>query len=177
MKTVTSFLMVLVASVFSLSHAQDAPSHVSKSISNLDVTGGKIVFFDFDSGAAVDSSSGWEIQLNGSQIQVNGSLAIVEKKFESVFAAPSTDSFITDDSGITSFPSGSDAGWFMYDSSTHTVEAVPQRTFVIKNSDGNYSKLQIFSYYKDAESADTPGAEPRYYSFRYKMNTVGSTKL
>ncbi|NND72085.1 MAG: hypothetical protein HKN43_10945 [Rhodothermales bacterium] len=172
----TSFSLLLFLFVLPPASAQES-DFIENLISNLDATGSRDVFFDLDTGVEVDSSSAdWDLWFNGSRIKVNGQLAMVDKKYSSVYAAPDT-GYLDDEMGITAFPSGSDAGWFMYDPNTHTVEAVPQRTFVIKNRDGNHAKVEFISYYKDATPADTPGADPRYYTFRYKMNSSGSSKL
>ena len=144
-------------------------------IENLDATGSKNVFFSLSEGTVVDSTEAWDLWYNGSRIQVQGELAVLDRKFDSVYEAPDSD-FMADSSGIVSFPGGED-GWFNYDPMTHIVEPIPQRVFVIKTTAGNYAKMEITSYYKDGAMGDDPGAEPRYYSFRYVLGSDGSRKL
>ncbi len=172
-----NYILLVTLLLLSFGIPAQAQNDVIKeeTISNLDVTGNKNVFFSFAEGAEVDSTAAWDLWFNGSRIQVRGDVLMLDRKFDSVYEAPDSE-FLSDDSGFTAFPSGAD-GWFNYDPTTHIVEPVPQRVFIIKTADSNYAKLQITGYYKDGAMGDDPGAEPRYYSFRYVYRTDGARKL
>lgn len=148
---------------------------LARTIENLDATGNAPVFFNLAKGTVVDSTEAWDISFNRSNISVFGQVTVADRKFDSVYEAP-TSALASDIVGVAGFPSGAE-GWFNYDPMTHIVEPVPQRVFIVKTASDMYAKIQILGYYKDGAMGDDPGAEPRFYTFRYVLNTSGSSEL
>ncbi len=70
------------------------------------------------------------------------------------------------------------AGWFFYSLSTHIMQAIPDRTYVIRLNDGTYAKLQLVNAYKGNPPAVTDLYWPApYYTFRYFIQEDGTRNL
>lgn len=68
--------------------------------------------------------------------------------------------------------------WSSYDGNKFIVSPIPGRFIVLKTTNGNYAKIEILSYYKNAPT--TPNAlidVDRYYTFRYSYQANGTTKF
>lgn len=133
-------------------------------------------FFSFKKGKIVPNSdslsTGWDIGFKGTSIIINGGpsrkgqggLALYEGKFDEVKTAPSSLTFITDSGDAPALPTGSGNGWYSYNPATHEITPIPGRILIVRRADGNYTKLEIQSYYKNQDAS----AETRYYTFRYQ---------
>ena len=54
---------------------------------------------------------------------------------------------------------------------SNIVSPIPGKVLVFRTRNGNYAKVQIISYYKDAPSnPDASSDESRYYTFNYVYN-------
>lgn len=74
--------------------------------------------------------------------------------------------------------SGDSPGWFYYSLTTHIMQAIPNRTYVIRLQDGKYAKLQLINAYKGNPPAVTDLNWPApYYTFRYYIQEDGTKNL
>lgn len=149
---------------------------------NPPVISGEFTKFSFKEGSKVTGDN-WDIAFRGTSIIVNGgaaigltdepartgnaSLILENGTFASVLTAPADADFKQDASGTYALPTGSNNGWYTYNSTTHSIEPIAGKVLVVKTIDGNYAKVEILSYYKD----NTPSqANSRYYTFNYVYN-------
>lgn len=73
---------------------------------------------------------------------------------------------------------GNTTGWFNYNTSTHLVQPVKNRTFILKLPDGKYAKLELQNVYKGNPPAVTDLYWPApYFTFRYFIQEDGSRNL
>ena len=69
---------------------------------------------------------------------------------------------------------GSNNGWYNYNSATNVVSPIAGKVLVIKTHDGKYAKMEILNYYQDAPANPT-GVEPsRYYKFNFVYQPNGT---
>lgn len=109
----------------------------------------------------------------------NTSVVLLKQSYESVTEAPSDEDF--NRSEITKIGwafSGSSDGWFRYSLSTHIMQALPNRTYVMRLPDGRYAKLQLINAYKGNPPAVSNMNWPApFYTFRYFVQQDGSKNL
>jgi hypothetical protein len=128
----------------------------------------------------------WDIGFNGTTLIVNGGAIRTGKGgaylhtglFEELKEVPATATFKTDNAPADlAIPIGSGNGWYNYNPQSNTITPIPGRVIVLKTGEGNYAKLEILSYYKDAPAIPTAADAARYYTFRYVLQPNGSTKF
>ncbi|MEC3906168.1 HmuY family protein [Tamlana sp. 2201CG12-4] len=140
---------------------------------------GEFTKFDFASGQTTTSDTDWDIAFRGTSIIVNGgeSLGTTDEPSRNGDAAAyilnSTfdeaknvivENFVQDSSSGYAIPTGSGNGWYNYAGPpTHLIAPIAGKILVFKTRDNKYAKIEILSYYKDA---DTSG-DSRYYTFNY----------
>ncbi|MEW7280066.1 HmuY family protein [Aquimarina sp. 2201CG1-2-11] len=157
--------------------------------------GGDFTKFDFETGEITTSDTDWDIAFRGTTIAVNGgattgtadeparngevSVAIAEGIFSNITTADGL-SFSQDTDQGFAIPTGSDNGWYNYSGApNHLITPIPGKILVFKTSNGNYAKVEILSYYKDAPAnPNVMTNEGRYYTFKYVYNpNVGVTSF
>ena len=143
--------------------------------------------FDFETGEITNSDTEWDIAFRGATIAINGGtetgtidepsrtsdagITIINSTFEEVSEIPSDVSFKQDGQDGFAIANGSGNGWYNYDFTTNILSPIPGKLLLIKTTDGNYAKLEILSYYKNAPTEIDPFQdESRYYTFRYMYN-------
>lgn len=62
------------------------------------------------------------------------------------------------------------------DSVAHVAYALP-RSLIIKTAKGNYAKIQIYSFYKDAPETPTRSNKPGFITMKYAIQKDGSQNL
>lgn len=157
---------------------------------NPPVISGDFTKFSFAKGEAVTGDN-WDIAFRGTAIIVNGgttigltdepsrtgagALTLETGTFASITTAPSNDVFKQDAQGAYALPTGSNNGWYTYNTQTHSINPIAGKVLVVKTHNGHYAKMEILSYYKDGTpSRDTS----RYYTFNYVYNpNVGDKNL
>tara|TARA_R110002049_G_scaffold181169_1_gene348222 strand:- start:9776 stop:10390 length:615 start_codon:yes stop_codon:yes gene_type:complete len=193
MKTIKFFtLLTLFITFISCDKEDDTPSLVaveSKAITNLkaeqtsDYTtnpptiSGDYIKFSFETGAATTTDN-WDIAFRGSTILVNGGEATAEDQPErtgnaAVYITSGTlasveevtTALLKTDSSVDglAITTGSGNGWYNYDQSTHIITPIAGKVLVVKTNNGKYAKLEILSYYKDADTS----SDSQYYTFNY----------
>ena len=146
------------------------------------------------------ASTAWDIGFRGTTIIFNGGASgpgeaaaqLLAQPFADVVEAPEG-GYIADGEN-TSCPevstpfgpvpgspyaicSGSDNGWYTYNSESMLLLPVPGRTIVLKTANGHYAKLRILSYYQDNPDPPDASAPSRYYTFEYVLQSDGSRDL
>ena len=138
-------------------------------------------YFSLEQNAIVSETDDLDLAFKGTTIRTNSSknvkAAIVSGIFEEINQVPTSATFATDSESTFAIPTGSGNGWYNYNSATFTVTPIPGRVILVKTTGGNYSKIEILSYYKGNPPADQidPRATPSgHYTFRYVLQTDGS---
>jgi hypothetical protein len=148
--------------------------------------GGNFTKFDFSSGTVTNSETDWDIAFRGTTIAINGGEAtgtndeperngnagaiIIDGTFDSVTTAADLN-FSQDSTTGFAISTGSDNGWYNYNFMTNIVAPIPGKILVFRTAEGNYAKVEILSYYKDAPTDPDPlEDETRYYTFNYVYN-------
>ncbi|GAB2476795.1 MAG: hypothetical protein EP311_11860 [Cytophagales bacterium] len=138
-------------------------------------------YFSLETNSLVSESEDWDLAFKGTTIRVNASknvrAAVVTGIFEEITSVPASAVFATDTQSTFAIPTGSGSGWYNYNPATFTVTPIPGRVILVQTAAGNYSKIEILSYYKgnppvaEINPMTTPSA---HYTFRYVLQTNGS---
>ncbi|MFD1769978.1 HmuY family protein [Sphingobacterium suaedae] len=103
----------------------------------------------------------------------------INQPYDLVTEAPSDEQF--DQSEVTKIgwaSSESSPGWFRYSLNTHIMQAIPNRTYIIRLPDGRHAKLQLINAYKGNPETVTNLKWPApYFTFRYFVQQDGSKNL
>lgn len=129
-----------------------------------------------------------EIYLNNAQQEKNpgfqgpvnnSAIVMVNRPYHQVDVAPSDNVFDQSAVSVIGWASGeSSQGWFKYSMDNHIMQALPNRTYVLRLPNGKYAKLQVINAYKGNPPAITNLNWPApYYTFRYFVQEDGSTEL
>lgn len=149
---------------------------------------GAFTKFSFSENAVVTNDS-WDIALRGTTILVNGGtqigitdeptrtgmggIAIVNGIFNEVTAIPSV--FAQDATASYAIPTGSNNGWYSYNSSTNAITPIAGKVFVVKTHNGKYAKFEILSYYQNAPAVIDATAVPRYFKLKFVYQPNSNT--
>ena len=108
-------------------------------------------------------------------------VVLIKKPYDQVDSAPEDIEF--ENSKINAFGIIMDAessGWYDYNIQRHLVQAMPDRTYVIRLSNGKYVKLQMISVYQGIHNftpiTDLYWPAP-YFTFRYFIQEDGTKNL
>lgn len=151
--------------------------------------GGAFTKFSFSQNAAVTNDA-WDIAFRGTTIIVNGgstigitdeparagnaAVSIAYGTFSSITTVPAAATFKQDGTNSYAIPTGSEAGWYKYDSASNLITPIPGKIFVIRTHDGKYVKMEILSYYKDAPANPNSSMPTRYFTFKYVYQPNGT---
>jgi hypothetical protein len=148
-----------------------------------DPIGGAFTKFDFSSGEITTSETDWDIAFRTTTIIVNGGVAmnpsdepdrtgnaaayIIDGTFDGITQID-VNAFVQDSETLLAIPPGSGNGWYNYSGPpTHVITPIPGKVLVFKTADGNYAKIEIYSYYQDAPPNPDYTMPARYYTFKY----------
>ena len=140
---------------------------------------GEFTKFDFTTGQTTTSETEWDIAFRGLSIIVNGgvskgtqdepqrtkeaagyitsgTLANITEVDTSLLKADTVEGYVLGD-------------WYTYAGEpTRLINPTPGKILVVKTRNGNYAKLEILSYYKDAPTdPNALTSETPYYTFNY----------
>lgn len=109
----------------------------------------------------------------------NTAVVMVEQAYDFVNETVSEEAFNNSEVNKIGWAGSSESpGWFYYSMSTHIMQAIPNRTYIIRLQDGKYAKLQLVNAYKGNPPAVTDLHWPApYYTFRYFIQEDGTTNL
>ncbi|MET2986619.1 HmuY family protein [Aureibaculum conchae] len=186
------FLTVLALFIGFTSCDDDNPKPLlevkSESVTNLhapqlggrgEPVSGAFIKFDFATGTTTTSETEWDIAFRGTSIIVNGGASMgtqdepARTKEVGAYIANGTMASLKE-VNTAELKQDSDSGyvlsdWYTYAGEpTHLINPTPGKILVVKTRTGNYAKLEILSYYKDAPAE--PNAfedETPYYTFDY----------
>lgn len=130
------------------------------------------------------ATSKWDIGFYATTIITNGGssggggagVQLYTGLFDNLIEAPEA-GYKQDSKSGFAIATGSENGWYNYNSTTHVISSIPGRVIVVKGADGTYSKVEILSYYKDAPASPTSDNISRYYTFRYVNQSDGTRKF
>ncbi len=149
--------------------------------------GGPFTKFDFETGKETTSETDWDVAFRGTTIIVNGGVvsgtadeptrngdvgvAIATGVFNSITTAEGLN-FSQDADGALAITTGSGNGWYNYSGPpSHLITPIPGKVLVFKTRNGNYAKIEILSYYKDAPANPNVMTDAsRYFTFKYVYN-------
>ncbi len=144
------------------------------------------VYFDFSTGATTSEDSDWDIAFKGTEIIVNGGVngtkgvkgAVLVDAFADVTEVPASAVLVADTEIAHAIPTGSGNGWYNYNPANHVISPIPGRVLVFKTAEGNYAKMEVLNYYKNAPSNPNPMEdESAFYTFNFAYQSNGSTKF
>ena len=146
-------------------------------VEEVDASGGRVYYSLRTNQIVPDSladTNAWDIAFQGTAITVNAQAQMVDVAFDSLAVAPEEGYRADDAEAGPAIPSGNGEGWYLYDTTTHIVSVMPERTIVLMTPEGTYAKVEILSYYE----GQMPGiGSPRYYTFRYVHQPDGSRQF
>ena len=103
---------------------------------------------------------------------------MVGQPYHNVTEAPADAAFTASSIKVIGQETGTGTGWFTYSSSTHLVQPVKSRTYILKLNSGKYAKLEIINVYKGNPPVVTDLYWPApYFTFRYFVQADGSRNL
>jgi hypothetical protein len=109
---------------------------------------------------------------------IQGALYLVSQPFDSVKVVPASSTVNVNGSvGMDGYPSASWPGWYQYNVTTHILTTIQGKTLVIRLASGKYAKLEMISLYKGSPASPSLTTPVPYLSFRYWVQTDGSTNL
>ena len=173
MKTITLVAIALLGFT-SCSNDDDATPLLaveSETVSNLyapqtgcqgQPIGGEFTKFDFSTATTTTSDTDWDIAFRGTTIIVNGGESqgttdepsrtgnaaayIASNTFADVTSVDEN-VFVQDSQSALAIPTGSDNGWYNYNSATFTITPLAGKILVFRTADNKYAKIEILSYY------------------------------
>jgi hypothetical protein len=141
-------------------------------------------FFSLEQNQLVSESDDWDLAFKGTTIRGNSekevSTAIVTGIFDQIDEVPASATFAQDTESEFAIPTGSGNGWYNYNPAANTITPIPGRVLLVKTSAGNYTKIEILSYYKGnppAASIDPFTTPSAHYTFRYILQPDGTQKF
>lgn len=148
---------------------------------------GEFVKFNFSTGSTTTSNTDWDIAFRGTTILVNGGTVtgingepartgnaaayIANGTFNDITSV-NTSELKQDAQGALAIPIGTGHGWYLYNINTHTIAPIAGKVLVFRTHNGKYAKMEISSYYKDADNSDFNNGQ--YYSFKYVYQDNGT---
>jgi len=141
-------------------------------------------YFSLEQNQIVSESDDWDLAFKGTTVRVNSgkgaSAAIVTGIFDQIIEIPASATFAQDTESEFAIPTGGGNGWYNYNSATNTITPIPGRVVLVKTSAGNYTKIEILSYYKGnppVASIDPFTTPSAHYTFRYILQPDGTQKF
>ena len=194
MKTITLVAIALLGFT-SCSNDDDATPLLaveSETVSNLyapqtggqgQPIGGEFTKFYFSTATTTTSDTDWDIAFRGTTIIVNGGESqgttdepsrtgnaaayIASNTFADVTSVDEN-VFVQDSQSALAIPTGSDNGWYNYNSATFTITPLAGKILVFRTADNKYAKIEILSYYENAPVTPDPFTDAsRYFTFNY----------
>ncbi|MGV9003925.1 HmuY family protein [Flavobacterium sp.] len=151
--------------------------------------GGPFTKFSFSQNQIVTNDS-WDIAFRGTTIIVNGGTTIgipdeptrtgnaaistVTNTLSGVTTIPDPTTFLQDATNTYAIASGTNTGWYNYNSTTHIITPIPGKIYVVKTHDGKYAKMEIISYYQDAPANPDQTTPTRYFTFKHVYQPNGT---
>ena len=140
---------------------------------------GPFVKFNFKTGKTTTSDTDWDIAFRATTIILNGGESsgttdeptrtgqaaayIASGTLEDITSVDAS-LFVQDSASALAITTGSGNGWYNYTGPPdHLIKPIPGKILVFRTADGKYAKVEILSYYKDANK----DLDSSYYTFNY----------
>lgn len=146
------------------------------------VTANEFQYFDFSAGTEVAVSDAWDIGIKGTTIITNGGISgsggvqatTVAGIFDDMMSMPDgvTLGVDTNDAYAINKNTDFENRWYSY--SQGVISPVPGRVILLKDTEGDYVKIEILCYYRDCPATPTPGEDNGIYTFRYVHQPDGT---
>ncbi len=139
-------------------------------------------YFDFSTEMEVTSSGTWDIGMKGTDIITNGGIngsggvqaTTISGIFDNLSEVPQGTTFASDTETANAINKNNDFEDRWYSYAAGIITPVPGKIILIKDSQGNYLKLEIQCYYKDCPTEPTPAVDNGVYTFRYIYQPNGT---
>ncbi len=199
MKKSYLFLFALLSTVvFSCDDDDPAPVPLEvQSVSNFEAPGDvynyttnpptlvqstEIQYFDFSAGVEVTSTDAWDIGIKGTTIITNGGIngnggveaTTVAGIFDEMTEMPANVTLGTDTNEVLAINKNTDFTDRWYSYSQGLISPVPGKVILLKDTEGNYVKLEIQCYYRGCPASPVAGQDNGVYTFRYVHQPNGS---
>jgi HmuY protein len=121
----------------------------------------------------------WDIGFKATTIIINGGTSGPGKAEAQVITGVFSQLVTAPETGYTTDAAAKKAitGWYSYNMTTHVISPVTGAVIVLKTANGNYAKLEVTSYYKDAPATPDQNSISRYYNFRFAYQPDGTRKF
>ncbi|MEI3798042.1 MULTISPECIES: HmuY family protein [unclassified Chitinophaga] len=121
----------------------------------------------------------WDIGFKATTIIINGGTSGPGKAEAQVITGVFSQLVTAPETGYTTDAAAKKAitGWYSYNMTTHVISPVTGAMIVLKTANGNYAKLEVTSYYKDAPATPDQNSISRYYNFRFAYQPDGTRKF
>ncbi|MFX1707593.1 HmuY family protein [Chitinophaga sp. CC14] len=121
----------------------------------------------------------WDIGFKATTIIINGGTSGPGKAEAQVITGIFSQLVTAPETGYTADAAAKKAitGWYSYNMTTHVISPVTGAVIVLKTANGNYAKLEVTSYYKDAPATPDQNSISRYYNFRFAYQPDGTRKF
>lgn len=142
-------------------------------------------YFDFSAGTEVAASGSWDIGIKGTTIITNGGIngsagveaTTISAIFDELTEVPASATFGVDTNEALAINKNTDFADRWYSYADGIISPVPGKVILLKDTDGNYVKLEIQCYYRDCPSEPTSGSDNGIFTFRYAHQPDGSTNF
>ena len=139
-------------------------------------------YFDFSTGTEVTSTGDWDIGIKGTTIVTNGGISgnsgvqatTISAIFDNLMAVPDGTTFGSDTNDALAINKNTDFADRWYSYSQGVISPVPGKVILLKDTEGNYVKMEIQCYYLDCPAQPIPGQNNGVYTFRYVYQPDGS---
>jgi hypothetical protein len=130
------------------------------------------------------ASTKWDLGFRATTIIVNGGTSgpgkgaaqIVNGIYAELKEAP-LEGYAVDANPNFAIPTGSDKGWYNYNSSTNLIMPIAGKVIMLRTADGKYAKMEVISYYENAPANPSTADKGRFYTFRYSYQADGTRRL
>jgi hypothetical protein len=104
---------------------------------------------------------------------------LLKQSYQNVTKAPEDAEFDKSEVNKIGWASNEQSpGWYFYSLTTHLMQPIPDRTYVIRLTNGKFAKLQLLNVYKGNPPAVTDLNWPApYLTFKYFVQEDGSRNL
>jgi hypothetical protein len=137
------------------------------------------------------NTTNWDIAFRATRIIINGGTsgpgqggAYIFNGLFNELKNVTTDSMRVDTIGRLAIRNRSGEGWYVSaPPPTNLTTPIPGKVLVIRTADGKYAKLEILNYYKGGVTPPASAVDSikivdaRYYTFRYSIQSNGSTSF
>lgn len=146
------------------------------------ISAAEIQYFDFSTGTEVTVDDAWDIGIKGTTIITNGGISgnggveatTVSGIFDEMLSMPAGVTFAADTDQALAINKNTDFAdrWYSYNQGV--ITPVPGKVILLKDTEGDYVKIEIQCYYRDCPTSPTAGVDNGIYTFRFVHQPDGT---